>query len=107
MDLLSYSAVELAAAIKEGSTTTIEAMEAVLLRIEETESKINAYITIDKEDALAAAKAAQQKIDAGVLTGALAGVPVAVKDNLCTEGMLTTCASKILGNFVPTFSAEA
>ena len=107
MDLLSYSAVELAAAIKEGSTTAIEAMEAVLSRIEETESKINAYITIDKEAALAAAKAAQQKIDAGVLTEALAGVPVAVKDNLCTEGMLTTCASKILGNFVPTFSAEA
>ena len=107
MDILSYGAVELSAAIKEGKVTAMQAMEAVLAKIEEKESEINAYITVDKESALAAAKAAQQKIDAGVLTGALAGVPVAIKDNLCTEGMLTTCASKILGNFVPTFSAEA
>ena len=107
MELLKYSAVELAAAIKEGKATAIEAMEAALSKIEETESKINAYVTIDKEAALAAAKEAQKKIEAGALTGPLAGVPMAVKDNLCTEGMLTTCASKILGNFVPTFSAEA
>lgn len=107
MDILSYGAVELAAAIKEGKVTAVQAMEAVLAKIEETESNINAYITIDKEAALSAAKEAQQKIDAGVLTGPLAGVPVAIKDNLCTEGVLTTCASKILGNFVPTFSAEA
>ena len=107
MELLKYSAVELAAAIKEGKTTAIEAMEATLSKIEETESKINAYVTIDKEAALVAAKEAQKKIEAGALTGPLAGVPMAVKDNLCTEGMLTTCASKILGNFVPTFSAEA
>ena len=107
MELLKYSAVELAAAIKEGKATAIEAMEAVLSKIEETESKINAYVTIDKEAALAAAKEAQKKIEAGALMGPLAGVPMAVKDNLCTEGMLTTCASKILGNFVPTFSAEA
>lgn len=107
MELLSYGAVELAAAIKEGTVTAIEAMEAVLSRIEEKERAINAYITIDKEAALAAAKEAQRKIDAGVLTGPLAGVPAAIKDNLCTEGVLTTCASKILGNFVPTFTAEA
>ena len=107
MDLLSYSAVELAEAIKAGKATAVEAMEAVLSKIDKTESRIHAYITIDKEAALAAAKAAQKKIEAGVLTGALAGVPVAIKDNLCTEGMLTTCASKILGNFVPTFSAQA
>ena len=107
MDLLSYSAVELAAAIKEGKTTAVQAMEAVLARIGETEKTINAYVTIDKEAALAAAQRTQEKIASGALTGPLAGVPVAVKDNLCTEGMLTTCASKILGNFVPTYSAEA
>ena len=49
----------------------------------------------------------QKKIDDGTLTGPLAGVPVAVKDNMCTKGMLTTCSSKILGNFVPTFTADA
>ncbi|MDE7265866.1 MAG: Asp-tRNA(Asn)/Glu-tRNA(Gln) amidotransferase subunit GatA [Lachnospiraceae bacterium] len=107
MELLKYSAVELAAAIKEGKATAVEAMEATLSRIEEKDGEINAYVTIDRDAALAAAKEAQQKIDAGVLTGPLAGVPVAIKDNLCTEGMLTTCASKILENFVPTFSAEA
>lgn len=107
MDILSYSAVALGTAIKEGKVTAIEAMEAVLARIEEQEQTIHAYLTIDKEAALAAAALVQKKIETGALTGALAGVPVAIKDNLCTEGMKTTCASKILENFIPTFSAEA
>ena len=107
MDLLSYSAVELAAAIKEGKATAVQAMEAVLARIGETEGTINAYVTIDKEAALAAAQRTQEKIASGAFAGPLAGVPVAVKDNLCTKGILTTCASRMLGNFVPTFSAEA
>ena len=107
MDILSYSAVALGTAIKEGKVTAIEAMEAVLARIEEQEQTIHAYLTIDKEAALAAAALVQKKIVTGALTGALAGVPVAIKDNLCTEGMKTTCASKILENFIPTFSAEA
>lgn len=107
MELLSYGAVELATAIKEGKATAVEAMEAVLSRIDAMEEKINAYVTIDRDAALEEAQEAQKKIEAGVLMGALAGVPMAVKDNLCTEGMLTTCASKILGNFVPAFSAEA
>lgn len=107
MDILSYSAVELATAIKEGKVTAVEAMEAVLARIDEKETDINAYVTIDRDAALKAAKEAQEKIEQGTLTGPLAGVPVAIKDNMCTEGMLTTCSSKILGNFIPTFSAEA
>ena len=107
MDILSYSAVELATAIKEGKVTAVEAMEAVLARIDAKETDINAYVTIDKDAAIKAAKEAQEKIEQGTLTGPLAGVPVAIKDNMCTEGMLTTCSSKILGNFIPTFSAEA
>lgn len=107
MDILAYSAVELSAAIKQGKVTAVEAMEAVLSRIDERESDINAYVTIDREQALKAAAAVQEKIEKGELNGVLAGVPVAVKDNLCTEGMRTTCSSKILENFVPTFSAEA
>jgi hypothetical protein len=65
------------------------------------------YDGIDKEKALAAAKKADEDIKAGKLTGPLAGVPFAIKDNMCTEGMLTTCSSKILGNFVPTYTADA
>ncbi len=107
MDILAYSAVELSAAIKQGKVTAVEAMEAVLSRIDERERDINAYVTIDREQALKAAAAVQEKIEKGELNGVLAGVPVAVKDNLCTEGMRTTCSSKILENFVPTFSAEA
>ncbi len=107
MDILAYSAVELSAAIKQGKVTAVDAMAAVLSRIDERERDINAYVTIDREQALKAAAAVQEKIEKGELNGVLAGVPVAVKDNLCTEGMRTTCSSKILENFVPTFSAEA
>ena len=107
MELLSLSAVELGTAIREGRTSAGEAMRAVLGQIEKTDSIYNCYITVDREKALHAAEAAQRKIESGELSGPLAGVPVAIKDNLCTEGMLTTCASRILGNFLPTYSAEA
>ena len=107
MELLSLSAVELGAAIKEGRTTAVEAMQAVLDQIDQTEEQYNCYVTVDREGALRRAEAVQKKIEAGELTGPLAGVPVAIKDNFCTEGLLTTCASKILENFMPTFSAEA
>ena len=107
MELLSLSAVELGAAIKEGKTTAVEAMQAVFGKIEKTEDLYHCYVTLDKEAALERARAVQEKIESGELTGPLAGVPVAIKDNLCTEGILTTCASKILENFVPTYSAEA
>ncbi len=106
-DILDMTAVELAAAIKAGKATAVEATEAVLACIEEKDKELNCYVTVNKEKALAQAQAVQAKIAAGELTGPLAGVPVAVKDNMCTEGMLTTCSSRILGNFVPAFSAEA
>ena len=107
MELLSLSAVELGAAIKAGEATAVEAMEAVLARIEESEEALHCYITIDRDKALENAGKIQRRIEAGELTGPLAGVPVAVKDNLCTSGMPTTCASRILGNFVPTYTAQA
>ncbi|MDO5401995.1 MAG: Asp-tRNA(Asn)/Glu-tRNA(Gln) amidotransferase subunit GatA [Eubacteriales bacterium] len=107
MSLLDLTAVELAKKIKAGEVTAVEAMEAVIGQIEKTEHDLNCYVTFDKEKALAKAKEADEAVKAGKLTGALAGVPVAIKDNMCTEGVLTTCSSKILGNFVPTFSADA
>ena len=107
MNILEYSAVELSAAVKAGKLTAMDAVKAVLARVDEVEDKINAYVTIDRDAALSAAEAVQKQIEAGALTGALAGVPMAVKDNMCTAGMLTTCSSKMLGNFVPAFSATA
>lgn len=107
MDLLSMTAVSLGAAIKNKEVTVREATEAALARIEEKEKEYHCYVTVDREGALAQADEVQKKINAGLLTGPLAGVPVAIKDNMCTEGLLTTCSSKILGNFVPTFSSEA
>lgn len=107
MNLLDMTAVELSAAIKDGKTTAVDAVRASLERIEEKEALYHCYITLDREGALAQARAVQARIEKGELSGPLAGVPMAAKDNLCTAGMLTTCASKILGNFIPTYSAEA
>lgn len=107
MSILDYTAVELSEKIKAGTCTAMEAMEAVFERIGEKEEEYHCYITADRESALKRAAAVQAKIEKGELTGALAGVPVAVKDNLCTKGVLTSCASKILSNFVPTYSATA
>ena len=107
MNLLEMSATELAAAIKEGKTTALLAMEAVLEQIEKTEEELHCYVSIDKEAARERAKEVQKKIESGELSGPLAGVPVSIKDNMCTEGIVTTCSSKILENFVPTFSSEA
>ncbi len=107
MKITDMTAVQLSAAIKVGKATAVEAAEAVLSQIEREDKKYNCYVTVDREGALAQAKSVQEQIEAGTLTGPLAGVPVALKDNLCTEGLLTTCSSKILHNFVPTYTAAA
>ncbi len=107
MSILDMTAVELAAAIKNKEVTVEDAVSAVLDQIEKKESAYHCYVTVDKEGALKKAKEVQDRINKGELTGPLAGVPVAVKDNMCTKGLLTTCSSRILGNFVPTFSSEA
>lgn len=107
MRITDMTAVSLAAAIREGKTTAVEATQAMLDRIEEEDKQLNCYVTVDKEGALRQAARVQEKIEKGELSGPLAGVPMAVKDNLCTEGILTTCASRILHNFVPTYTAEA
>lgn len=107
MDLMSLTAVELGKKIKAKDVSVEEAVRAALAAIGEKEDAVNSFVTVDEEGALARAKQVQEKIDAGELAGPLAGVPVAIKDNMCTEGLLTTCSSKILYNFLPTYSAEA
>ena len=107
MEIKSLTAVELGKKIRAGEVSVREATEAALAQIDKVESQVHSYVTIDREGALKRADEVQKLIDAGTLTGPLAGVPVAIKDNMCTEGMLTTCSSKILGNFNPTYTAEA
>ena len=107
MDITSLTAVELGKKIKAKEISVVEAVKASIAQIEKVEKDVNSFVTLDKEGALKRAEEVQKLIDDGKLTGPLAGVPVAIKDNMCTQGMLTTCSSKILGNFQPMFTAEA
>ena len=107
MSVLDLTAVELGKKIKAKEITVVDAVKASLEQIKKLEPVVHAYVTVDEEGALKRAEEVQRLIDDGTLTGPLAGVPVAIKDNMCTKDLLTTCSSKILYNFVPTFSAEA
>ena len=107
MKILELSATELAKKIKAGEITSEEAAKASLAQIAKEDQKIRAYLTVDEEKVLARAKEVDNGIRSGKYTGPLAGVPIAVKDNICTKDMRTTCASKILENFVPFYDATA
>lgn len=107
MSLMSLTAVELGKKIKAKEVSVVEATQAALDAIAAKEDTVNSFVTVDAKKALERAKEVQKGIDDGTFTSPLAGVPVAIKDNMCTEGMLTTCSSKILENFVPTFTSEA
>ena len=108
MNLMSLTAIELGKKIKSGEVKVVDAVNDAFAHIEKQDKTINSFVTVtNKEEALKKAEEVQKLIDEGKLTGPLAGVPVAIKDNMCTKGMLTTCSSKILGNFVPTYTATA
>lgn len=105
--ILQLSASELSRKIKAGEITAPEAAEAALAQIRACEGTLNSFITWDEEDVRRQAMEVEQGIREGRFSGPLAGVPVAVKDNLCTRGMRTTCASRMLESFVPSYEAEA
>ncbi len=105
MDILNMTALELSKNIQSGDISVREAVDAYLGVIEEKDKDINAFITIDKDALYKRVEEVQVGIDNGKLTGKLVGVPIAVKDNICTKGIRTTCASKMLENFVPTYDA--
>ena len=90
-----------------GDAKPSEIIAAVLARTEQTNERLNTFITINKDAALKQAQAADADIKDAITNKPLAGIPVAVKDNMCTTGLRTTCGSRILGNFLPPYTATA
>lgn len=105
MEIYELSALETAQLIKNGEITAVDAVEAVAKSVEARDEKFNCYTSFDKASALEKAEAVQKRINAGEELSVLAGVPVAIKDNICTKGEVTSCASKILYNFKPPYNA--
>lgn len=106
MELHGKTAHELRDLLKKGEVSSVEITQSVMNRIAAVEPKIGAYVTVMGEQALEMAQEADRARAAGEAQGALAGIPVAVKDNMCTRGTLTTCSSKILANFVPPYDSS-
>lgn len=101
-DLLAHEVVE---GLTEGQFGAEEYVISILKRIEEVESKVHSFITLDSEGALSSAKILDKKLREKEEIGQLAGVVVGIKDNISTQGIRTTCASKILEKYVPTYDA--
>ncbi len=107
-NITELDALTLGREIASGNIKVREATESYLSSVKTKDEQYNCYVTVDEEGAMKAADEVQARIDKGELSGSpLAGVPVAIKDNMCTEGLLTTCSSKILYNFVPTYESTA
>ncbi|MFI3115128.1 MAG: Asp-tRNA(Asn)/Glu-tRNA(Gln) amidotransferase subunit GatA [Clostridia bacterium] len=107
MSLDNLTALELGQKIKSREVSVVEATKHSLENIAKTNNIYNSFITVCDKEALAQAETVQKGIDDGSLTSKLAGVPMAVKDNMCTKGILTTCGSKMLNNFKPIYSSTA
>ncbi|NLM45404.1 MAG: Asp-tRNA(Asn)/Glu-tRNA(Gln) amidotransferase subunit GatA [Firmicutes bacterium] len=103
--LAHLTVAELAEKLQKKEVSAREAALAALEQIEALDRKIKAYITVTADEALAAADAVDARRSKGEKLGPLAGVPMALKDNLCTKGVPTTCASKLLENFIPPYDA--
>ena len=106
-EILQMSALELSKQIRHGSVSVKEAVEACKKQIQKSESQVHAYVSMDEKILAHRIKEVEEGIKSGRYTGPLAGVPIAVKDNICTRGQKTTCSSKMLENFVPTYDAQA
>ncbi len=103
MELRTLTALELGAAIRKGEVSVVEATQAALDAIRERDGALNIFITVEGERALARAEQLQKGVKDAV--SPLYGVPMGVKDNICTKGVKTSCASKILGDFKPPYDA--
>ena len=105
MQLYKESASNLSKMLKNKEISSTELTKSVFEQIHRVEDDVCAYITLNEEKALKAAKAVDDKISKGEQLSPIAGIPVGVKDNIVTEGLLTSCASKMLYNFVPPYNA--
>lgn len=105
MDILNMTAVKLGASIKSGEASVREALDAYFEKIEKYDGTYHCYNTLCKEEAYRRADEVQKGINDKSLTSPLAGVPIGIKDNICTKGIKTTCSSKILCNFIPPYNA--
>ena len=106
MELYNFTAHELHEKLVNKEVSSVELTNAVYARIDEVEDQVRSYVTLDKEGALAQAAKVDAKIAAGEKIAILAGVPGAIKDNISTKGLRTTCSSKMLDNFIPIFDAH-
>lgn len=107
MALCDQHASELAGMLRKGEASAVEITQSVFERIDEREKTVNAFITETRELALKQAEEADNKYKKGEVASPLTGIPVAVKDNLCTQGIRTTCGSRILEYYIPPYSASA
>ena len=107
MGILQLGARELSEKIRDGEISVKEAVDAYREQITKMEPQVHAFLSVDDDILAGRIQEVEEGIRSGRYSGPLAGVPVAVKDNICTKGQKTTCASKILENFVPAFDAEA
>ncbi|HND24873.1 MAG TPA: amidase family protein, partial [Rhodocyclaceae bacterium] len=103
--MIESSLKDIAAALRARRVSAVELATDSLARIDALNPRLNAFITVDRDGALAAAQAADARLAAGD-AGPLTGIPLAHKDVFCTEGVLTTCASKMLANFVSPYDAH-
>ena len=107
MEMLQLTARELSRRIRDGEISVKETVDMYREQMERMEPQVHAFLSVDEDRLIRRVQEVEEGIKSGRYSGPLAGVPVAVKDNICTKGQKTTCASKILENFVPAFDAEA